>query len=132
MRRLMAEYQRGKRRGGRNERARTLEEVTAEVDAQPVRAFAALVAGKMDDRTPVKLDRDDIGRRYGEGTLQQLPRDSSASTPARAGWTSTRRPRCSRFPSGEAMLKSFPRCARARNRFRPRRMPGCGNAMATR
>ena len=108
MRRLMAEYQRGKEAWWKNERAKTLEEVTAEVDAQPVyRAFAALVAGKMDDGTPVKLDRDDIGRRYGEGTLKQLPRGFQRIYASEGGLDIDTAAEMFGFPSGEAMLKSF-------------------------
>ena len=97
MRRLMAEYQRGKEAWWKNERAKTLEEVTAEV--VPSRSIARSPRwwpGKMDDGTPVKLDQDDIGRRYGEGTLRQLPRGFQRIYASEgAGWTSTRRPRCS-------------------------------------
>ena len=108
MRRLMAEYQRGKEAWWKDERARTLKEVTAEVDAQPVyRAFAALVAGKMEDGTPVKLDRDDIGRRYGEGTLKQLPRGFQRIYASEGGLDIDTAAEMFGFPSGEAMLKSF-------------------------
>ena len=73
----------GARRRKRSNAPKTPEEVTVEVDAQPVHcAFAALVAGKMDDGRR-SLDRT-TSAGYGEG-MKQLPRDSSASTPARAG-----------------------------------------------
>ena len=68
----------GQRAWWKNERAKTLEEVTAEVDAQPVyRAFAALVAGKMDDRTPVKAGsgrhRAALRRGHAEAVAAWIP-----------------------------------------------------------
>lgn len=75
MAKLMKEYQRGKQQWWKAELAKMSKEVAAEVDALPVyQAFAALTTGKLPDGTPIKLDRGDLHRRYGEDFTQKLPR----------------------------------------------------------
>jgi len=72
---LMREYHRGKTQWWKAELAKMSKDVAAEVDAQPVyQAFAALTTGKLPDGTPIKLDRGDLHRRYGEDFTQKLPR----------------------------------------------------------
>lgn len=72
---LMREYQRAREKWWKEQRAATRLEVEAEVDATPVYvAFKALVDGKLQDGTPIKLSKDDLVRRYGEEYLKRLPR----------------------------------------------------------
>lgn len=72
---LMREYQRTREAWWKEKRAEVRQAVAAEIDALPqYQAFAALAAGQLPDGTPVKLNKDDLVRRYGAEYLKRLPR----------------------------------------------------------
>lgn len=77
---LMREYQREQEKWWKERRAEVLSEVEAEAKQNPVyEAINLLTTGKMFDGSehpagPVKLDRDELTRRYGKPFLKRLPR----------------------------------------------------------
>jgi len=77
---LMREYQREQEKWWKERRAEVRSEVEAEAKQNPVyEAINILTTGKMFDGSehpagPVKLDRDELTRRYGKPFLKRLPR----------------------------------------------------------
>lgn len=72
---LMREMQRDRKTWWKEEREKMHAEVTKEVDEQPVyRAFAALIAGQVDEDTPVKLNKQALIDRYGADYVKRMPR----------------------------------------------------------
>lgn len=86
-RRAMAQLSREQKSWWRTERAKVLEEVTAEVNASPLyNAIALLTKGTQADGSALaeglptfKLGRADIAARFGEGVYKLLPRGSTTA-----------------------------------------------------
>lgn len=80
---LMREFQREKEAWWKDETAKVAEEVTGEVNAEPIyQAFKALTDGKLEDGTPIKINKDALEAQFGEGIGKELPRSK--------GWLYTR------------------------------------------
>lgn len=104
---LMKEYKRGFEAWWKEARVEMLEEVSAEVDAQPVyQAFAALAAGDFNGQ-PFKLDKADLVRRYGETYLKNLPRGFQRVYSAESGIDLDTAAEMVGFHSGDDLVKAL-------------------------
>lgn len=74
MAKLMKEMQREKEAWWLKSKNETRQEVEAEISARPeYKAFDALKAGKIDEETPVKLNRDALKNKYGKEFVKRIP-----------------------------------------------------------
>jgi hypothetical protein len=105
---LMREYQRAREKWWKEQRAAMRLDVEAEVDATPVYvAFKALADGKLPDGTPIKLDKADLVRRYGEEYLKRLPRGFQRIYAAEGGTTLDVAAETLGFESGTALVEAL-------------------------
>lgn len=71
---LAKEAAREKMAWWKDELGKTKEEVAKEVDSDPAQvAFKALSKGQTEDETPIKLNKEDLIYRYGDGVIKELP-----------------------------------------------------------
>lgn len=105
---LMAEYQRAREQWYRDETKKVRSEVTQEIEAQrEYKAFDALVAGRMPDGTPIKLNRDDLVARYGTEYIKRLPRGFQRVYAAEGGMTTDMAAEVLGFQSGDELVQGL-------------------------
>lgn len=74
MQKLINEMQREKTKAWKAEKLLMKNQVEQEISERPdYRAFSALKAGKLDDDTPVKLNRTALKERYGKDFVKRIP-----------------------------------------------------------
>jgi len=76
---VLDEFKREKERAWKDERDQVKQEAAAQLEQDPVyRAHRALVEGKLEDGTPIKLDRQQLVDRLGEDATKGIPRGKEA------------------------------------------------------
>jgi len=110
---LMREYQREQEKWWKERRAEVRAEVETEAKGNPVyEAINLLTTGKLFDGTehpagPVKLDRDELTRRYGKPFLKRLPRGFHHLYSVEGGTSVDLVAEMFGFESGDDMLKQI-------------------------
>lgn len=105
---LMREMQRERKAWWKEEREKMKADVTQEVDEQPVyRAFAALLAGKVDDDTPVKLNKQALIDRYGADYVKKLPRSFGRIYSPSGGMDADSAAEMLGYESGDSLLEAL-------------------------
>lgn len=111
--RAVQELYRKKRQWWKDERAKLVKEITAEVNRAPLyNAIAFLTKGKQADGSPLpegtvtfKISRADITERFGEGAYKSLPRGSTTAGPE--GLTIDSAAQMLGFSSGNQLVRSL-------------------------
>jgi len=110
---LMREYQREQEKWWKERRAEVLSEVEAEAKQNPVyEAINLLTTGKLFDGTehpagPMKLDKEELTRRYGKEFLKRLPRGFHHIYATEGGTSVDLVAEAFGFDSGDAMLQQM-------------------------
>ena len=105
---LIREMDRSRKAWWKEEREKMKTEVTKEVDEQQVyRAFAALLAGKVDDDTPVKLNKQALIDRYGADYVKKLPRSFGRIYTPNGGMDADSAAEMLGYDSGDALIQAI-------------------------
>lgn len=105
---LIRELKREKESWWKAEAAKVAEEVTAEVEADPVhQAFKALTEGKLEDGTPIKLNKDALEDQFGYGVGKELPRGWLRLYTREGGMDAEAAAEILGFPSGDQLIESL-------------------------
>lgn len=108
MAKLMRELQRERKTWWKSASDEMRKEVTKEVDEQPVyRAFAALVAGKIDEETPVKLNKQALIDKYGADYVKRLPRSFGRIYTTQGGMDADTAAEMLGFDSGDRLIEAL-------------------------
>lgn len=105
---LMRQLMRERKEWWKEASAKMREEVTLEVDSQPVyQAFKALVAGKMDDDTEIKLNKQSLIDKYGAEYVKRLPRGFARIYSAQGGMDADTAAEFLGYNSGDALIEAL-------------------------
>jgi len=105
---LMRQLMRERKEWWKESRDKMREEVTLEVDSQPVyQAFKALVAGKMDDDTEIKLNKQSLVDKYGADYVKRLPRGFARIYSATGGMDADTAAEFLGYNSGDALIEAL-------------------------
>lgn len=105
---LMRQLMRERKEWWKEASAKMREEVTLEVDSQPVyQAFKALVTGKMDDDTEIKLNKQSLVDKYGAEYVKRLPRGFARIYSAQGGMDADTAAEFLGYNSGDALIEAL-------------------------
>jgi hypothetical protein len=105
---LMRELMRERKTWWKEAREKMRAEVEQEVDSQPVyQAHKALVAGKMDDDTEIKLNKQSLIDKYGAEYVKRLPRGFQRIYSAKGGMDADTAAEFLGFNSGDALVEAL-------------------------
>ena len=105
---LMRQFMRERKEWWKEARAKMRVEVEQEVDGQLVyQAFKALVAGKMDDDTEIKLNKKSLIDKYGAEYVKRLPRGFARIYSAQGGMDADTAAEFLGYNSGDALIEAL-------------------------
>jgi hypothetical protein len=105
---LMREFQREREAWWKERREGMRATVAAEIEALPeYQALSALVAGQTPDGVFMKLDREDLVKRYGAEYLKRLPRGFQRIYTASGGIDADTAAEMLGYPSGDDLVKAL-------------------------
>lgn len=105
---LMRQFMRERKEWWKEARAKMRVDVEQEVDGQLVyQAFKALVAGKMDDDTEIKLNKQSLIDKYGNEYVKRLPRGFARIYSAQGGMDADTAAEFLGYNSGDALIEAL-------------------------